>query len=100
MDVLEYEEAAEGDSIDHDGAASDEEDGSGLVGAGVTEVVEDIQKAFKSSSIFSYMLKPYHLLTPGFENNRTAQGKLLKNMCNFGVRAEWRGGGGSCHFLS
>ena len=86
MDVLDYEEAAEGASIDHDGAASDEEDGSGLVGAGVTEEVEDIQKAFKSTSLSSYMLKPSHLLSQGFKKNRTAQENLFKHMCNFGAR--------------
>ena len=36
VDVLESEETAEDESIDHDGAALDEEDGSGLVGAGLT----------------------------------------------------------------
>ena len=36
VDVLESEEAAEDDSIDHDDADLDEEDMSGLVGAGVT----------------------------------------------------------------
>ena len=36
MDVLDSEEAAEDYSIDHDSAALDEEDGSGLVGGGVT----------------------------------------------------------------
>ena len=30
MDVIDSEEAAEDSSIDNDGAASDEEDGSGL----------------------------------------------------------------------
>ena len=33
--VLDSEDAAEGASINHDGAASDEEDGSGLVREGV-----------------------------------------------------------------
>ena len=36
VDVLESEEAAEDASIDHDDASLYEEDGSGLVGAGVT----------------------------------------------------------------
>ena len=85
VDVLDYEEAAEGASIDHDGAASDEEDESGLVGAGVTEEVEDIQKAFKSTSLSSYMLKPSHLLSQGFKKNRTAHEKLFKHICNFGA---------------
>ena len=43
--VLDSEEAAEDDSIDHDGADLDEEYGSGLVGAGVTEEVEDMRNA-------------------------------------------------------
>ena len=46
----------------------------------------------KSSSLSYYMLKPSHLLTYGFENNRTAQDNLFKNMCNFGARSEWREG--------
>ena len=37
MDVIDSEDAAEDDSTDHDGAASDEEDGSGLVWEGVKE---------------------------------------------------------------
>ena len=86
----DFEEADEDDSIDHDRAASDEEDGSGLIGAGVTEEVEDIQKALKYSSLSSYMLKPSHLVAHDFESNRTAQDKLFKNMCNFGARSKWR----------
>ena len=82
--VLEYEEADEDASIDHDGADSGEEDGSGLVGAGVTEEVEDMQKALKYSSLSSYMWKPSHLLPQGFKNNRTTKEKLFKHMCNFG----------------
>ena len=39
------------------------------------------------------MLKPYHLLAQGFENNNTAQDKLFKHMCTFGSRAKWREGG-------
>ena len=38
------------------------------------------------------MSKPFKLLTQGFEKNRTAQEKLLKNMCNFGSWEEWRKG--------
>ena len=78
--------------IDHDGAASGEEYGSGLLGGGVIEEVEDMQKALKYSSLLSYMLKPSHLLTQSFENSTTAQDKLLKHMCNFGARAKWREG--------
>ena len=74
------------------GAVLDEEDDSGLVGAGVTEEVEDMQKSLKSSSLLSYILKPSRLLTNGFENNRTAQEKLFKHMCNFRARQEWREG--------
>ena len=92
VDVLDSEEESEDASIVHDDAALDKEDGSGLVGAGVTEEVGDMQKALKSSFILSCMLKPSKLLTQGFENNRTAQDKLFKHMRNFGSRAEWRKG--------
>ena len=51
-----------------------------------------MQKYFKSSYFSSYMLKPSRLLTQGFDNNRTAQEKLFKHMCNFRSRAEWRKG--------
>ena len=51
-----------------------------------------MQKALKSSSLSSYILKPSSLLTQGFEKNKTAQEKLFKHMCNFGSRAEWRKG--------
>ena len=47
MDVPDYEEAVEDDSIVHNYATLDEEDGSGFVGAGVTEEVEDMQKSLK-----------------------------------------------------
>ena len=70
----------------------DEEDGSGLVGAGVTEEVGDMHKALKPYFISSYMLRPYHLLTQGFGNNSTTQDDIFKNMCNFGARSEWREG--------
>ena len=66
----------------------DEEYGSGLLGAGVTEEVADMQKALKSSSISSYMLKPSHLLTQGCGNNRTAHEELFKHMCNFGAQED------------
>ena len=86
--VIDSEEAAVYASIYHDGNDSNGEDGSGLLGAGVTEEVEYMQKAVKSSSRSSYMLKPSHLLTQGFDNNRTAQEKILKHMCNFGAWEE------------
>ena len=92
VDFLDSKESAEDDSIVRDDAAFDEEDGSGLVGVGVTEEVRDMQKDFNSSSISSYMLKPSKLITQSFENNRTAQEKLLKHMCNFGSREVWRKG--------
>ena len=38
------------------------------------------------------MLKPYNLLTQGFENNRTSHEKLFNQMSNFGAREEWREG--------
>ena len=90
MDILDYEEAAEDDSIYHYGAVLDEEDDSNLLGAGVIEEVEYMQKSLKSSSLLYYMLKPSRLLTQGFENNRTAQEKLFKHMCNIGAWSEWR----------
>ena len=80
LDGVICEEEDKDYSIDNDAAASYEEYGSGLVGAGVTEEVEDMQKYMKCSSILSYMLKPFHLLTQVFENNRTAQKKLFKHM--------------------
>ena len=73
-------------SIDHDDADLDEEYVSGLVGAGVTEEVEDMQKSFNYSYLLYYMLKPYNLITQGFGKNSTAQEKLLKHMCIFGSR--------------
>ena len=51
-----------------------------------------MQKALKSSSLSSYMLKPSKFLTQGFENNRTAHDKLFKHMCKFGSRSEWKKG--------
>ena len=81
VDILNSEEESEDTSIDRYGAALDEEGGSGLVGAGVTEEVGDMQKAVKSSYILSYMLKPSHLLTQVFEKNRTAQDNLFRHMC-------------------
>ena len=58
VDVLYYEGKADDASIDHDGANSGEENGSGLVGACVTEEVEEMHKTVKYSSLLSYMLKP------------------------------------------
>ena len=78
VDVIECQEEDKDYSIDNDAAASYEEYGSGLVGAGVTEEVEDMHKDVKYSSLLSYMFKPSHLLTQGFENNRQSQEKLLK----------------------
>ena len=92
VDFLCSEESAEDASIDHGAAAPDEEDGSGLLGEGVTEEVEYMQKALKYSYISSYKLKPSHLITQGFEKNRTAHENIFKNMFNFGARAEWREG--------
>ena len=90
VDILDSEEAAEYDYIYHYGAVLDEEDDSGLVGAGVTEEVEYVRKDLRSSSLLSYMLKPSRLLTHGFDNNRTAQEKLFKHMCNLGAQSEWK----------
>ena len=93
VDVLDSEEAAEDAFIVNDDASFDEDYGSGLLGAGVTEEVQYMQKDLNSSSLLSYMLKPSKLLTQGFEKNRTAQDKLFKHMCNFGAQVEWREGG-------
>ena len=61
---------------------------------GVTEVVtkkvEEVHQSVKYFFIVSYMLKPTYLLTREFKNNKKAQEKLFKHMCNFGARAEWR----------
>ena len=91
VDVLGSEDSSEYESINHD-SALDEEDGSGLLGAGVKEEVGDMQKALKSYSLLSYMLKPFHLLTQVFGKNRTAHNMLFKHNCNFGAQAEWREG--------
>ena len=85
VDIPDSEESAEDYFIVNDDAALDEEDGSALVWAGITEDVEDMQKAFKYSSIYYYMLKPSHLLTQGFVDNRKEHGNLFKHMCNFGA---------------
>ena len=94
VDVLEPEEADKDASIDNDGDASDEYNVSGLVGADVTEEVKDIQKAVKSSYLSSYILKPSHLLTQGFEKNGMVQEKLFKHICDL------EEGEKSCQFLS
>ena len=52
----------------------------------------DIQKALKSYSLSSFMLKPYHLIAKGFGNNRTAQDNLFNHMFNFGAREDCREG--------
>ena len=52
VDVLDSEYADEDSSINHESGASVEYDRSGLVGAGVTEEVEDMKKALKYSSFF------------------------------------------------
>ena len=48
-----------------------------------------MQKALKYSSLLFYMLKPYSLLTHGFEKNKTAQEEAFKHICNFWARAKW-----------
>ena len=80
-DVLGSEEADEDGSIDNDGADLDEDDESGSGEADVrtgvtqsgTEEVEYMQRVMKSSSIFSYMLKPPYLITQGFNRNKNSQ---------------------------
>ena len=66
VDVPDSEETDEDSSINNDDFALDEEDGSGLVGAGVTEEVGYMQKSLSYSSISSYKLKPYQLITQVF----------------------------------
>ena len=78
VDVIDSEEADKDNFIDHNGTAFDEDYGSGLVGAGITEEVKDMQNSVKYSSLFSYMLKLSCLLTQGFEKNNTSQQKLFK----------------------
>ena len=51
-----------------------------------------MQKDLNSFYLLSYMLKLSKLITQVFQNNRTAQEKLFKHMCNFGSREEWRKG--------
>ena len=92
VDVIDYDETAEDASIDNDGAALDGEDGSGLVGAGVKEEVEDMQKALKYYPLSSYLLKPSNLLTQCFDNNNMKHEKLFKHTCDFGAQAKWREG--------
>ena len=58
-----------------------------------------MQKDVKYPSLSSYMLKPYRLLTQGFDHIRTAYKKLFKHMCNFGAR-ESVGRGEDFQFLS
>ena len=63
VDALDSDEVAEDASIVHVDADFDEEDESSLVGAGVTEEVQDMQNALNSSSLSSYILKTSSLLT-------------------------------------
>ena len=58
VDVLDSEEADEYASIVNDDPALDEEYGSGLVEAGDTEEVVDMQKDLKSSSVTPASTKP------------------------------------------
>ena len=51
LGFLDSEDAADYSSIDNYGDALNEEDGSGFVGAGVTEEVEYMQMSLKPSSL-------------------------------------------------
>ena len=62
--------------------------------------MREVQRVVKYSSISSNMLQPPSLLTYGFNKNKKAQEKLLKNMCNLGAWAEWRNGIRAVSFLS
>ena len=86
LQVIESKEAAEDVSFYQYDAASDEEVRSGLVESGVKDEMEYMKKAVKYYSLSSYMLKPSHLLTHGFKNNRKTQEKLFKQMYSFGAR--------------
>ena len=40
--------------------------------------------------LLSYMLKPPPFLTQKFKENKEAQAKILKHMCDFGSQSVWR----------
>ena len=46
----------------------------------------------KYSSLSSYMLKPLSFITQVFKDNKKAQEKIFKNMCDFGAISDWRNG--------
>ena len=58
VDVIDSDEAPADSSFVHDGAALYEEDVSGLLGAGVTEEVGDMQNYFKSLLVPTYCRVP------------------------------------------
>ena len=74
-EIIDPEKAAEGSSIDNDGASLDEEDENGLQEAGVrtgvpelgTKEVEEVHQIVKYFSLLSYMMKSPSLPTQGFE---------------------------------
>ena len=78
MDILDSEDAAEDVFIEDDGSALVEERESGLIEAGVstcvteveTKYLEDLQQVVNSSYILPYMLKPPSLLTHAFKWNK------------------------------
>ena len=63
---------------------------------GVTEVrtkeTEEVHQDVKYSSLSPYTLKPTSLITEVFKDNKKAQEKLSKHVCNFGSRTEWING--------
>ena len=75
-DILDSEQVAEDGSVDNDGAASDKEDESGSLEAGVrsgvtqsgTEQLEKLHQFVKYSSLQYYILKPPSLLAQGFKS--------------------------------
>ena len=79
-DVLDSDEAAEGGSIDNDGAGLGEEDKSYLREAGlrtcitqsVKQEVEEVQWVVKYFSLLSYILKPTSLISQDFTKNNKA----------------------------
>ena len=71
--VLDSQDTPEYYSINNYVAASDEDYGSGLLRKRCYRRGGRYAQVRKKTSILPYMLKPSHLLTQGFENNKTAK---------------------------
>ena len=95
MDIVEPEEASQYGVVGDDGANLDKEDqvGSGDMGA-IRDVdaakiyTEESQKAVKDTYLLYYMTKPPSFITQGFKENKKAQNRLFKHMCNFAAWEE------------